>query len=117
MNYCYHDGLMPASDGWNQLAGTTFDFNVRENLYYDSIEHGFCAHRYFGLYKSKSVRAVGEVIAIITGTQDQNGTFMHQTEQGELSEERKKAIERAILDSKQYGYKKCAARTHGNSHF
>ena len=87
-----------------QLAGTTFDFNVRENLYYDNIERGFRAHRYLGLYKNKSVRAVGEVIAIITGTQDQDGTLTYQVELGELTEERKNAIERAILDSKKYGY-------------
>ena len=108
LNYCYHDHLIPVSDSWKfmrvQLAGTTFDFNVRENLYYDNIEHGFRAHRYLGLYKNKSVRAVGEVIAIITGKQDQNGTFTYQVELGELTEERKKAIERAILDSKKYGY-------------
>lgn len=108
LNYCYHDGLIPVSDGWKfmrvQLAGTTFDFNVRENLYYDNIERGFRAHRYLGLYKNKSVRAVGEVIAIITGTQNQNGTLTYQVEQGELTEERKKTIERAILDGKKYGY-------------
>ena len=108
LNYCYHDHLISVSDGWKfmrvQLAGTTFDFNVRENLYYDNIERGFRAHRYLGLYKNKSVRAVGEVIAIITGKQDQNGTFTYQAELGELTEERKKAIERAILDSKKYGY-------------
>lgn len=87
-----------------QLAGTTFDFNVRENLYYDNLERGFRAHRYLGLYKNKSVRAVGEVIAIITGTKDQNGIVTYQAELGELTEERKMSIERAILDSKKYGY-------------
>jgi len=86
------------------LAGTTFDFNVLENLYYDNIERGFRAHRYLGLYKNKSVRAVGEVIAIITGRRDQNGILTYQVELGELTEERKKAIECAILDGKKYGY-------------
>lgn len=93
-----------------QLAGTTFDFNVRENLYYDNLERGFRAHRYLGLYKNKSVRAVGEIIAIITGMKEQNGTLTYQVELGELIEERKKAIERAILDSKKYGYDLDATR-------
>lgn len=93
-----------------QLAGTTFDFNVRENLYYDNLERGFRAHRYLGLYKNKSVRAVGEIIAIITGMKEQNGTLTYQVELGELTEERKKAIERAILDSKKYGYDLDATR-------
>ena len=108
LNYCYHDYLIPVSDGWKfmrvQLAGTTFDFNVRENLYYDSLERGFRAHRYLGLYKNKSVRAVGEVIAIFTGTRDQNGIVTYQAELGELTEERRMSIERAISDSKKYGY-------------
>ena len=108
LNYCYHDHLIPVSDGWKfmrvQLAGTTFDFNIRENLYYDNIERGFRAHRYLGLYKNKSVRAVGEIVAIITRTQDQNGALTYQVELGELTEERKKTIERAILDSNKYGY-------------
>ena len=114
LNYCYHDHLIPQSDGWKymrvQLAGTTFDFNVRENLYYDNIERGFRAHRYLGLYKDKSVRAVGEVIAIITGTQDKNGKLEYHVEQGNLTEERKKSMERAILDGKKYGYELASTR-------
>lgn len=114
LNYCYHDGLIPVSDGWKfmrvQLAGTTLEFNVRENLYYDNIERGFRAHRYLGLYKNKSVRAVGEVIAIITGTRNENGTLEYCEELGDLTEERKIAIERAIVDGKQYGYDLDATR-------
>lgn len=51
-----------------------------------------------------------EVVAIITGTQNKNGILDYCTEQGELTEERKKAIERAILDSKKYGYDLMFAR-------
>ena len=60
LNYCYNDKLIIVSDSWKrmrvQLAGTTFNFNVSENLYYDNIERGFSAHDYLGLYKEKSVR-------------------------------------------------------------
>lgn len=114
LNYCYHDHLISVSDYWKfmrvQLAGTTFDFNVRENLYYDSIERGFRAHRYLGLYKNKSVRAIGEIIAIITGTRQENGELEYCVEQGELTEKRKQAIERAIEDSQRYGYQMTATR-------
>jgi len=48
-----------------QLADTTFDFSVNENLYYDNIDRGFSAHDYLGLYKEKSVRAIGKITAII----------------------------------------------------
>lgn len=114
LNYCYHDNLIPVSDSWKfmrvQLAGTTFDFNVRENLYYDSIERGFRAHQYLGLYKNKSVRAIGEIIAIITGTLTESGELEYGVEQGALTEDRKQAIERAIQDSEKYGYQMTATR-------
>lgn len=62
LNYCYKDGLIPVSDSWKylrmQLAGTTLDFNVNNNVYYDKAERGFRAHDYLGLYKQKSVRAI-----------------------------------------------------------
>jgi len=53
LNYCYSDKLIIVSDSWKrmrvQLAVTTFDFNVNENLYYDNIDRGFSAHDYLGL--------------------------------------------------------------------
>lgn len=59
LNYCYNDGLIPVSDSWKfmrmQLAGTTFDFNVGANVYYDNAERGFRAHDYLGLYRNKSI--------------------------------------------------------------
>ena len=36
------------------------------NLPRDNIERGFSAHDYLGLYKEKSVRAIGKIKAIIT---------------------------------------------------
>ncbi len=69
LNYCYKDKLKIVSDSWKrmrvQLADTTFDFSVNENLYYDNIDRGFSAHDYLGLYKEKSVRAIGKITAII----------------------------------------------------
>jgi hypothetical protein len=65
LNYCYKDGLIPVSDSWKylrmQLAGTTIEFNIGNNIYYDKAERGFRAHDYLGLYKQKSVRAIGKI--------------------------------------------------------
>jgi glutaredoxin-related protein len=70
LNYCYNDKLIVVPDSWKymrvQLAGKTFDFNVNENIYYDRLDRGFRAHDYLVLYKEKSVRAIGRVVAIIT---------------------------------------------------
>ncbi len=107
LNYCYNDGLITVSDSWKrmrvQLAGTTFNFNVSENLYYDNIERGFSAHDYLGLYKEKSVRAVGKIIAIITAVTTEDG-IEYKAELGKLTDERKQQICKAIEDGKNYGY-------------
>jgi hypothetical protein len=107
LNYCYNDKLIIASDSWKlmrvQLAGTTFNFNVSENLYYDNIERGFSAHDYLGLYKEKSVRAVGKITAIITAVTTEDG-IEYKAELGKLTDERKQQICKAIEDGKNYGY-------------
>lgn len=101
LNYCYNDGLITVSDSQKylrmQLAGTTFDFNFKENIYYDSVDRGFRAHDYLGLYKNKSMRAIGKITARITAVEE-NGKMEYNAEFGELTEERKEKILRAIED-------------------
>lgn len=108
LNYCYESGLIPVNDSWMfmrvQLAGTTLEFNKKENIYYDKAERGFRPHDYLGLYNNKSVRAVGKVIARITAVLTENG-MQYETEFGELTEERKQKILIAIEDAKKYGYR------------
>lgn len=107
LNYCYKDGLIPSSDSWKylrmQLAGTTIDFNISNNIYYDKAERGFRAHDYLGLYKQKSVRAVGKICARITAVETETG-IKYKTEFGELTEERKRLIEKAMADGDSHGY-------------
>lgn len=107
LNYCYNDGLIPVSDSWKfmrmQLAGTTFDFNVGASVYYDNAERGFRAHDYLGLYRNKSVRAVGKIIARITAIETENG-IKYTSEFGELTEDRKETIKQAMADGDSHGY-------------
>ena len=107
LNYCYNDGLITVSDSWKfmrmQLAGTTLDFNVSEDIYYDNAERGFRAHDYLSLYKNKSVRAVGKVCARITAVEAE-GDLQYEAEYGELTEERKSKIHKAIADGIEHGY-------------
>ena len=107
LNYCYNDGLITVSDSWKfmrmQLAATTLDFNVREDIYYDNAERGFRAHDYLSLYKNKSVRAVGKFCARIIAVETKDG-MQYEAEYGELTEERKDQILRAITDGDGYGY-------------
>ena len=105
--YCVHDNLIPVNDSWKfmrvQLAGTTFAFNVEANLYYDDIDRHFRAHDYLGLYKEKSVRAVGRISARILAVETEKG-MEYESEIGEITEERKQCILLAIKDAGQYGY-------------
>lgn len=107
LDYCYTDGLIPVADGWKymrmQLAGTTLDFNIKSNVYYDKAERGFRAHDTLGLYKNKSVRAIGKVIARITAVETEKG-MQYTSEFGELTDEHKEIIQRAIEDGDSHGY-------------
>ena len=107
LNYCYTDGLIPVSDAWKymrmQLAGATFDFNIRANVYYDKAERGFRAHDTLALYKNKSVRAIGKVIARITAIETEDG-IKYNVEYGELTDEKKEVIAQALADGDSHGY-------------
>ncbi len=107
LNYCYTDGLIPVSDSWKylrmQLAGTTLDFNVSAGVYYDNAERGFRAHDFLGLYKNKSVRAVGKVVARITAVETEDGV-KYNIEFGDLTDERKETIVKAMADGDSHGY-------------
>ena len=107
LDYCYTDELITVSDAWKimrvRLAGTTFDFNMREGVYYDSAEHGFRPHDYLGLYRNKSVRAIGKVCARIVAIPTAQG-MEYDVEYGELTDERKQKIHNAIKDAVAYGY-------------
>lgn len=107
LNYCYHDHLIAAHDSWKfmrvQLAGVTFGFNQSNSVYYDNADRGFRAHDYLGLYTNKSVRAVGKIVArIVAGPSPEGIKYEHEF--GNITEERKAIIQKAIEDGKQHGY-------------
>lgn len=104
--FCYSENLI-SNDKYRmrmQLAGTTLQFNIEHGLYYDSIDRGFSAHRYIGLYSQKSVRAVGKVSAIVTAIKSENGDLVYSEELGILTDERKTLIQKAVEDAAKYGY-------------
>ena len=105
LSYCYKDKLI--ADSWKrmkmQLCGATFDFNMKENLYYNGINRPFSAHDYIGLYKEKSIKAIGKIEAIITANKTDTD-IKYEVEFGELTDFRKEQINKAIIDGKNYGY-------------
>lgn len=107
LDYCLHDKLIVGHDSWKfmrvQRAGTTFDFNVKNNVYYDNADHGFRHHDYLGLYNKKSVRVVGKIITYATAICI-NNEIQYEEEYGELTDMMKEKINDAMNDSKKYGY-------------
>lgn len=106
VDYCCHDDLIVEQDSWKylrmRLCGTTFDFNKQSGLYYDKAEHGFRPHDYLGLYKDKSIQAIGEICARIVAWEE-SGEMQYHPELGECTQEHKDAIAEAIKDGKNYG--------------
>lgn len=108
MDYCYNDKLITNSDSWKfmrmQLAGATFDFNVKESLYYDKAERGFREHDILGLYTKKSVRAIGKLTAIIQAEMENNELKIISCERGEVTKERETSIRKAMEEAENRGW-------------
>ena len=81
-------------------AGTTFQFNKKTNVYYDTLVHSPAKTIYIGLYTDKAVRApIGKVNAVIV-TEFADNVLLYRAEQGEITDERKQTILEAIEDGK-----------------
>lgn len=84
-------------------AGTTFQFNKKANVYYNTLAHSPQNYPYIALYTDKAVRAIGKVNAVIV-TEFADNVLLYRAEQGEITDERKQTILEAIEDGKKYGY-------------
>ncbi len=108
-DYCFYDNLIVDDWKWMrvQLAGRTLEVNKQLKLYYDNMDRGFRGHTYLGLYKDKSVQAIGKISAIIS-VDTTDGKRNYQAEKGihndEITDEMKERIEIAIEDSKKQGW-------------
>ena len=81
-----------------QNSDETFDFDFENDIYYDKEVRGFKNYGYIGLYKDKSVRAIGKICARIIAFEKDN-ELVFESEYGEITDERKEKISEAIKDS------------------
>lgn len=106
-DYCYRDNLIIVSDSCKKMlmqrTGMSLDFNIKENVYYNKFDKSFSPHDYLGLYKQKSIKAIGKISAIISAV-DNDGTMEYFVEKGELTEDKKETIARAIKNGKTYNF-------------
>lgn len=105
--YAYSSNLLP--DDWKTmrmvLVGTTFDENIDNKLYYHGLERGYSPHKYIGLYKDKSIQAIGEIEAIVA-RDIKDGIAKVKIVQGKMPADGMRRIEKAIEDGeKKHGYK------------
>lgn len=68
IDYCDEESLTDRSKEtiMVRLAGDTFDFDIENNVYYDSANHKSTGFSYLGLYKNKKVEYIGKIKKIIT---------------------------------------------------
>ena len=104
--YCFEEKLIP--DGYKYMravvAGTTFNDNMELNLFYDQESRKSSDHGYIGLYKNKSVRAIGKLKKTIIAVET-DGKMSYKAEKGEdPTQEEIDRINEAVRRADGYGY-------------
>ena len=105
-DYCMQEKLIPDGYKWMRAltAGKTFKDNMELNLYYDEAAHNYSAHGYIGLYKEKSIRAIGKLTKTVLA-EEINGEMQFESESGgTVTEAEKSAILEAVRRAEEYGY-------------
>ena len=97
LDYCYRDGLITDSNAKKymrvQPTGESLDFDIQNNIYIVRANRVFKPHRYLGLYKDKSVRAIGKVNTCVTAAMTDNGVeYDDNTDFNSLTDERRAMI-------------------------
>lgn len=108
--YCIEDGLLPTNKYKidMRIVSDTFDKNMELGLYYYGMK-GSINCDYLGLYKNKSMRAIGKIIkkceVEVTNKDLVNPQIIVQKTDGDIiNDVDKERIIEAIKDSPNYGY-------------
>ena len=105
--YCFEEKLIPDDENWMRaiVAGATLDDNLKYNFYYDQASRGYSDHGYIGLYKGKSIRAIGKLKKTVIAEMV-NGDVSYINESGEPATiEELQRIKEAIVNAElDHGY-------------
>lgn len=104
--YCFEEKLIP--DGYKYMravvAGTTFADNMDLDLFYNQESRKSSDHGYIGLYKNKSVHAIGKLKKTILAV-EVNGIMTYKVEKGsDPTQDEIERINEAIHRADGYGY-------------
>ena len=88
IDYCNTDKLIISSDSWKyvrmQLSNATFEYNFVHNMYWVRSSVNFRSTDYIGLYRNKSMCAIGKISSIIIFSPDDERFAIQK---GKLTEE------------------------------
>lgn len=104
--YCFDEKLIPDGKHWMRavVAGTTFQDNLDLNLFYDRESRKCSDHGYIGLYKEKSIRAIGKLKKTILAV-EVNGQMTYRSENNDApTQDEINRINEAIHRGETYGY-------------
>lgn len=102
--YCYEEALIVSRNKMKVFpTGKTYDLCKKENVYFRKYEKTPSFFDYIGLYDDKTVKAIGKVDTIITTPVSDSSESKYDCEKGEVTEDKKKAIDRIIEERKEAG--------------
>lgn len=80
-------------------CGTTYDLNMKYDLYYMSAPRGYRSHKYIGLYKNKCIQAIGEIKKISQIEMEEGKEDIKVIEGDKLNKEEEEIIFKAIKEA------------------
>ena len=104
--YCIYEGLIPNNERWLRaiVAGITFDLNTKYSIYYDNAERGYTEFGYLGLYKEKSVRAIGKLEDVLVVSYQNDEILIESESKKDITDELKNKIETVIKEALLLGH-------------
>lgn len=104
--YCNQSGLIKETEFKMRIVpcGDSFELNKKYNLYFCHKDRSYSDHRYIGIYKEKSVKAVGKVETIVVADIVDNKLVIKENTVN-ITEGQKEAVIKIITESKElYGW-------------
>ncbi|MET3684420.1 hypothetical protein ABID56_002557 [Alkalibacillus flavidus] len=107
--FCNETNLIDNSDSKIRvvLTGKTLEQNLKYNVYYNPSDRGYQNTKYLGLYKDKSVQAIGKISCIVDAQYipEEERVDIIKELKGSVTEEQKEIIKEVAIEAKhKYGY-------------
>lgn len=85
-------------------CGTSWELNEKYAYYFDPADRGNREHKYIGFYKSKAVRAIGEMENIITANLENGQLKIIASDKKPITKEQKERLLAGIKGAIAFGW-------------